>query len=326
MAQRQGEASEVDALIVGGGPAGLTAAIYLGRFRRRFAVVDAGESRLGLIPTTHNHPGFPDGVEGRVLWARMQALAERYGAVVQRGAIEAIRRDGEDFVCELGGGQIRARYVVLATGVSDRPPSANFTEAVERGLIRVCPICDAYEVIDHEIGVIGVGERGAREAIFLSDYSSHVTLLHAGQTDELSVALRAQLAERGVELIETEIARVVIGPADAIALELCDESRRRLDTVYSALGMENRNGLAATLGAKINEAGCVLVDDHQQTSVDGLYAAGDVVRGLNQISIAEAEAAIAATDIHNRLRAANATVIGRRPKAPVGSGMAGDNP
>jgi len=303
MAAHRADTTEVDALIVGGGPAGLTGAIYLGRFRRSFSLVDAGESRLGLIPTTHNHPGFPDGVDGPVLWARMKAQAERYGAVVRRGAIEAIRRDGEGFACELDGGDIRARYVLLATGVADRPPSANFAEAVQRGLIRVCPICDAYEVIDHEIGVIGIGERGAREALFLSDYSSRVTLLHAGQPDELGGALRAQLAERRIDLIETEIAGVAIEPANAIALELCDGGRLRFDTVYSALGMETRNGLAVALGVKINDAGCILVDEHQRTSVDGLYAAGDVVRGLNQISIAEAEAAIAATDIHNRLRA-----------------------
>ena len=317
MAASPGEPAKVDALIVGGGPAGLTAAIYLGRFRRRFALVDSGESRLGLVPTTHNHPGFPDGVEGPVLWDRMRVQAERYGAVVRRGAIEAIRRDGAGFACELDGGEIRARYVVLATGVSDRPPSANFAEAVERGLIRVCPICDAYEVIDHQIGVIGIGERGAREALFLSDYSPRGTLLHAGEPSELSDALRAQLAERGVALMETEISRVVIEPANTIALELCDGDRRRFDTVYSALGMENRNGLAVALRASTNEAGCILVDDHQQTSVDGLYAVGDVVRGLNQISIAEAEAAIAATDIHNRLRASNIAVVGGQPPTPV---------
>ena len=304
MGARIPEPAALDALVVGGGPAGLTAAIYLGRFRRTFALVDAGESRLGLIPVTHNHPGFPDGVEGRVLWERMKAQAERYGAVIRPGKIDAIRRDGQGFVCDLDGAEIRARHVVLTTGVADRPPSANFAEAVKRALIRVCPICDAYEVIDHEIGVIGIGERGAREAMFLRDYSPRVTLLHAGRPDELDGALRQELASRQIELIETEIDRVLIeGAAKAIALELSDGRRLRFDTVYSALGMQTRNGLAVALGAKVNEAGCILVDDHQHTSVDGLYAAGDAVRGLNQISIAEAEAAIAATDIHNRLRA-----------------------
>jgi thioredoxin reductase (NADPH) len=302
MVARRAEPVALDALIVGAGPAGLTAAIYLGRFRRRFALVDAGQSRLGLIPTTHNHPGFPDGVEGRVLLARMKAQAERYGAMIQPGEIDAIRRDGEGFACDLDGREIRARFVILATGVADRPPSENFSQAVKAGLIRVCPICDAYEVIDHEIGVIGIGERGAGEALFLRDYSPHVTLLHVGEPGDLSGEVRARLAAAGIGLVEPEIVRVDLEGDRAVEITLSDGQRRAFDTVYSALGMDNRTGLAAALGAKTNETGCLLVDDHQKTSVDGLYAAGDVVRGLNQISIAEAEAAIAATDIHNRLR------------------------
>ncbi len=303
MAIGRAEPTVFDALIVGAGPAGLTAAIYLGRFRRSFALVDAGQSRLGLIPITHNHPGFPDGVEGRVLWARMKAQAERYGAVIQRGEVDAIRRDGDGFACDLDGSEIRARFVILATGVADRPPAANFDEAVKKALIRVCPICDAYEVIDKEIGVIGIGERGAGEARFLRDYSPRVTLLHAGEPPDLDADVRARLADAGIDLIETEIVGVDLEGRHAVEITLRDGRHRAFDTVYSALGMDNRTGLAVTLGARTNDAGCLVVDDHQKTSVDGLYAVGDVVRGLNQISIAEAEAAIAATDIHNRLRA-----------------------
>jgi thioredoxin reductase (NADPH) len=305
MAGSSADRTDVDALIVGAGPAGLTAAIYLGRFRRRFALVDAGQSRLGLIPTTHNHPGFPDGVEGRVLLARMKAQAERYGAVIRTGEIDAIRRNGRGFACDLDGNEIRARFVVLATGVADRPPAANFAEAVKKALIRVCPICDAYEVIDKKIGVIGVGERGAGEALFLRDYSPRLTLLHAGAPSDLNAEIRAKLADAGIGLIETEVVLVDLEGDRAVEVTLSDGDRHGFDTIYSALGMDNRTGLAVALGAKTGDAGCLLVDEHQKTSVDGLYAAGDVVRGLNQISIAEAEAAIAATDIHNRLRAAN---------------------
>lgn len=295
--------ADLDALIVGAGPAGLTAAIYLGRFRRSFAIVDGGRSRLGLIPATHNHPGFPDGIEGRVLWARMQTQAGRYGAVIRPGVIEAIRRDGESFAFQHDGRERRARYVILATGVQDRPPAADFDEAVKRALIRVCPICDAFEVIDHRIGVIGLGDHGAGEATFVRHYSPHVTLLHVGSPNELSAPSRHELSGCGIELVESKIVDVVIESERDIALTLADGRRLRFDTIYSALGLEPRNGLARALGAKTNEAGCIDVDKHQRTSADGVYAAGDVVRGLNQISIAEAEAAIAATDIHNRMRA-----------------------
>jgi thioredoxin reductase (NADPH) len=298
--------ADVDALVVGAGPAGLAAAIYLGRFRRTFVLADGGESRLGLIPVTHNHPGFPDGIEGRTLLARMRAQAERYGAVARAGVARAIHREGETFACDLAGRVIRARYVILATGVADRPPSANFSEAVRKALIRVCPICDAYEVIDQDIGVIGLGERGAREAIFLRDYSPRITLLHVGRAEELDRATRSDLARAGIALIEAAVTAVVIGDNHAVTLDLADGRRRTFDTIYSALGLEPRNGLAVALGARTNDAGCLVVDEHQRTSAPGVYAAGDVVRGLNQISIAEAEGAIAATDIHNSLRASGA--------------------
>jgi thioredoxin reductase (NADPH) len=136
-------AADLDALVIGGGPAGLTAAIYLGRFRRRFVVADTGESRLGLIPVTHNHPGFPGGVEGRALLSRMKIQAEQYGAVVLAQSVSAIRRDGDVFVAVAGDQTFRARYVILAAGVEDRPATPDFAGAIQKALIRICPICDA---------------------------------------------------------------------------------------------------------------------------------------------------------------------------------------
>jgi len=294
----------LDALIIGGGPAGLTAAIYLGRFRRRFVVVDAGESRLGLIPITHNHPGFPDGVEGPALLSRMKTQAERYGAVILPGMIEAIGRDGDVFVSEVEGQTIRARHVILATGVQDRPATPDFAAAIRKALIRICPICDGYEVIDQEIAVIGAGEHGAREALFLRGYSDRVSLLNVGARADLDDRALAKLASAGIEVIDVEVAGVCRDPDNRVVLLMSDGRSRNFDAIYSALGAPPRMRLALALGVETNEAGCVVVDEHQRTSVDGVYAAGDLVRGLNQISIAEAEAAIAATDIHNRLRAA----------------------
>jgi thioredoxin reductase (NADPH) len=305
-------ATDLDALVIGGGPAGLTAAIYLGRFRRRFLVADGGESRLGLIPITHNHAGFPGGIEGRALLARMKVQAEEYGAVVLAQTVSSLRRDGEIFVAVAGDQTLRARYVILATGVEDRPATPDFARAIQKALIRICPICDAYEVIDQHIAVIGVGAHGAREALFLRDYSRRVTLLNAGPRADLDDGILRELATAGIELIEAE-ARAVFRDGDGqVMLVLSDDRRLGFGAVYSALGTMPRTQLAASLDIRTNETGCIVVDDHQRTSVDGLYAAGDLVRGLNQINVAEAEAAIAATDIHNRLKSAQQ---GRAPSA-----------
>ncbi len=287
-----------DAVIVGAGPAGLTAAIYLGRFRRPALVLDSGESRLGWIPISHNHPGFPGGVAGAALLSRMKRQAEAFGATIAGATVRSISREGEAFALDLDEGVATGRFVILATGVEDRaPPFPDLFEAVQRGLIRMCPICDAYEAIDKAIAVIGAGEHGVREALFLRRYSDRVTLLLPGGSS-LDEKGRSALGEAGVPVIEVEMAQITVDGARVVA-----GGKAAFDTAYLAFGLTTRTRLATDMGAKVNDAGCLIIDAHQHTTVDGLYAAGDVVRGLNQISIAQAEGAIAATDIHNRLLA-----------------------
>jgi thioredoxin reductase (NADPH) len=294
----------LDALIIGGGPAGLTGAIYLGRFKRRFVVVDAGDSRLKLIPCTHNHPGWPDGVAGPDLLGRIRAQAERYGAQIVEGCVEALEKEGEVFVASLGdGGVIRARTVLLASGVLDTEPKLpNFEQSIRSGLIRICPICDGYEVQGKAVGIIGNSDKGAREALFMRLYTDRLTLIHVGDPETLPDAERRELAEAGIDVIETPIGDVVAEQDRIAALDFGEGKLCRFDTLYSALGSTPRSGLAEKLGAGADPSGCLQVSEHQETAVPGLYAAGDLVRGLNQISVAQGEAAVAATDIHNRLR------------------------
>jgi thioredoxin reductase (NADPH) len=292
-----------DAVVIGAGPAGLTAAIYLGRFRRRFLVVQAGDARAGWIPLSHNHPGFPAGISGRELLARMTTQAEQYGADIRPGCVETIRRtDGQFRLITQEGEAYAAPYVILATGVQDAEPRLpEVFDAVQRGLIRICPICDGYEVTGQTIGVIGNGDKGAREARFMLTYSDAVTLIHVGDPAALSDAARKTLADARIDVVETPIGAVRIEDQRIRALDFGSGDVRIFDVVYSALGSTPRKRLADQLGAAEDGDGCLHVDAHQRTSVDGLYAAGDLVRGLNQISVAQAEAAIAATDIHNRL-------------------------
>jgi thioredoxin reductase (NADPH) len=302
----------LDALVIGAGPAGLSAAIYLSRFKRSFVVVDAGESRLGWIPRTHNHPGYPGGVVGRELLDRIRTQAEGYGAEIVQGCVEALQRDGDIFVASLADGRaIRARKVLLATGVVDSEPDLPaFAQSVKKGLIRICPICDGYEVQDMAVGVIGNSSKGAREALFLRHYSDRLTLIHVGVPETLPDEDRAKLADAGIDVIETPIGNVLVEDDRIAALDFGEGDLRRFDTLYSALGSTPRTGLATKLGAGADPAGCLQVNEHQETAVPGLYAAGDLVRGLNQISVAQGEAAIAATDIHNQLRQTPESVPG----------------
>ncbi len=144
----------LDCLIIGGGPGGLTAAIYLARFRRSCLVVDTGASRAGWIPRSHNHPGFPDGIGGAELLDRMRQQAARFGAPVRLSTVEALEhRPGGGFQATIDdtAGTVAARTVILASGVDDVEPPLSYLgpdlrHALRRGLVRHCPVCDAYEV------------------------------------------------------------------------------------------------------------------------------------------------------------------------------------
>ncbi len=304
MAARKTE--PLDCLIVGAGPAGLTGALYLARFHRSFAVIDSGAPRAAWIPTSHNIPLFAEGIGGKELLARQKETAERYGAVVQNGEVTRIERTEHGFVAhadtEDGALTINARKIMLATGAIDiEPDLPDLPNAVQRGLVRYCPICDGYEVANKKIAVIGYGDRGLGEADFVArTYSGDVTLLTLGQKMDLDAGERRKIAEHGIRVVEEPIGSLRIDGDRIEALRTKGGVDLEFDVLYSALGLTLRSELATALGAEYDDAKAVIVDDHCETSIDGLYAAGDVVRSLNQIVVAMGHAAIAATDIHNK--------------------------
>lgn len=299
--------TDVDVLIVGAGPAGLTAASYLARFHRSVLVADGGDPRASWIPVSHNMPGFPAGITGDAILARMREQAVEYGATIAPGRVEALASAEGLVQARLGDREVGARAVLLATGVVDHHPDLPGVErAIERSLVRICPICDGYEATDKAVAVIGHSDRGAREAAFLRTYTDRLTLIHVGPPEALTE--RAALAELGVDVVETPIETVRI-ENDRVTAFCWNGQDRAFDLVYSALGTSPNAELARALNARLSEDGRLEVDLHQRTSVPGLWAAGDVVRGLNQIAVATAEAAVAATDIHNALRRADGMTL-----------------
>ena len=294
----------LDCLIVGGGPAGLTAAIYLARFRRSVRVIDSGSSRALLIPTSHNYPGFPDGISGRDLLARLREQARKYGAQITAGRVDRVDRteDGA-FTAGCGTEKVDARTLLFATGVVDiEPELPNVKAAIRGGLVRHCPICDGYEVIDKKVAVIGHGASGVGEARFLRHYTGALTLFTLGARDALGGDDRASLERDGIVIVEEAIAEVCTEQGAIIGLTTASGKTYRFDTLYSALGCRMRSELPRQLGAACDERGQVIVDDKLRTSVENVYAAGDVTSDLNQIAVAAGHAAIAATAIHNSLR------------------------
>jgi thioredoxin reductase (NADPH) len=291
-----------DCLVIGGGPAGLTAAIYLARFHLSVTVADAGGSRAGLIPVSHNHAGFPEGISGVDLLRRMREQSAAYGAQHRNGEVRNLEAVEGGYIAKMDGSALRARAVLLATGVVNRRPEmideGSHAQALADGRLRYCPICDGYEVTDRRVAVLGTGERGCKEALFLRSYTADLTLIAPSGPHQLSDEQSASLFDAGIH---------VVGPCRAIRLAerriIAEVGQTHLafDSLYPALGSISRSELGAQLGAQVSEEGCLMVDTHQRTSVPGLYAAGDVVLGLDQISHAMGEGGVAATTIRNDL-------------------------
>jgi thioredoxin reductase (NADPH) len=292
--------AELDCLIVGAGPAGLTAATYLARFHRRAAVVDAGRSRARWIPTSHNCPGFPFGVAGPALLEKLRAQAVGYGADIAQGRISKLERDGERFAaCADDGTRWTARYVILATGIVDQMPSMpGLEDAIAKNVIRMCAVCDAYEASDDRIAVYAPVDVAIRHAVFLRTFSRNVVAVRSEAGEPSAECARMALQARVSVL---PVARSLEHDGRCCVFRLEDDSMHRFDTVYPVLGCHAQSDLATALGAQVDDNGELHVDAYQQTSVDGLFAIGDIVSALNQISVAVGHAAIAATAIHNRL-------------------------
>jgi thioredoxin reductase (NADPH) len=291
-----------DCLIVGGGPAGLTAAIYLARFRRRTKIIDSGSSRASLIPRSHNFPGFPDGITGHEILSRLKAHAVRYGVQEEHGKVVDLReRDDGLFAATTANGRtVTARRVILATGVVDQVPEIDgLKDHIAASLIRLCPVCDGFEVTEKPIAVYGPAERVLHKAVFLRGFSRDLTLLctdNVGCPADMADALRKAGVELPVECVDT-----LRADGEAIVARMRSGKEKRFASIYAAMGSHPRSELYTEIGGRLTPEGCIDTDEHQRTSIRGVWAIGDVVDALDQMAVAIGHAAIATTDLHNSL-------------------------
>ena len=292
-----------DCVVVGAGPGGLTAAVYLARYLREVLVIDDGRSRALWIPRSHNCPGYPDGIPGPELLDRLRRQVGRYGAALRQERVEALERAADgSFVLTCATETITAQCVLLATGAEDvQAPIADLDGAIRRGVVRHCPTCDAYEVRDRRIAILGAGNCRMQEATLLRSYTAELTVLSLGRRLEVADDERAALESAGVHLVDEPVAELIAEAAGVCARLAQSGQVIRFDTIYTALGLRGRSELAHRLGAEHDEDGMLIVDGDQRTSVPDLYAVGDVVPGLGQIGVAMGQAAIAASTINSSL-------------------------
>lgn len=289
-----------DCAVIGAGPAGLTAAIYLARFRRSVIVFDGGPSRAHWIPESQNCPGFPGGISGHRLLERLRAQLAGYAAHVCAKRVESLRGHAGDFLLsDADGHAVAARTVLLATGIVDMLPDADWVEAaIGVGALRLCPVCDGFEASDQRIAVYGPGESALHHAEFLRTYSAEVALV-CSNGQPLDDAQSRRAASSGVRVIPQSGDLRFDG--HRCSFGMADGTREAFDSVYVFLGCQAQSALAQSVGAESDEDGGLRVARDQMTTVEGLYAAGDVVSALHQVSVAVGHSGVAATAIHKAL-------------------------
>jgi thioredoxin reductase (NADPH) len=232
----------------------------------------------------------------------MREQAQMYGASIKTARVTRLDKIDGGFMAEWGAGSVTAKKVLIATGVTNRRPPMDedlHDEALSKGLIRYCPVCDGFEVTDKRVGVIGSGSKGVAEAVFLRGFTEDITLIAPDRAHDLEQEDIAKMRDFGIACVD--------GPCQAVAaVDKCitvatPYGEYTFDSVYPALGSDTHSELARQVGCELADDETVVVDDHQRTSVPGVYAAGDIVLGLDQISHAMGEGGVAATTIRNDL-------------------------
>lgn len=289
-----------DCAVIGAGPAGLTAALYLARFRRSVIVFDGGPSRAQWIPESQNCPGFPGGISGHRLLERLRAQLAGYDARICAKRVESLEEhEGGFLLIDADGHAITACTVLLATGIIDMLPDAYWVEAaIGVGALRLCPVCDGFEASDQRIAVYGSGESALNHAEFLRTYSADVALV-CSDGQRLDDAQSRRAASLGVRVIPQSGDLRFDG--HRCSFGMADGTREAFDSVYMFLGCQAQSRLAQNVGAESDDDGALRVGRDQMTTVEGLYAAGDVVSALHQISVAVGHSGVAATAIHKAL-------------------------
>jgi thioredoxin reductase len=286
--------TEVDAVVVGGGAGGLAAALWLSRYRRSVVVVDSGEYRSAKVERSHGYLGRDPQTPVELLARGREELLAYPTASVRPAFVEKIlRRDDGLFTVSLGDDELTAHRVVLATGVKDRFPEVKCFEEHYGASVFHCPACDGYEARDRDVVALGWDVHLVGFASTLLNWARSVTVVTNGHRFAGDERCRQTLADNGIDLIE-ENAVELVGPRGALEAVLL-ENGRRLPTslVFFSLEHQSQTWLAESLGCALDDEGYVIVDREGQTTVAGIYAAGDLTPGLQLVQVAAASGAVA---------------------------------
>ncbi|MFC7140571.1 NAD(P)/FAD-dependent oxidoreductase [Halosimplex aquaticum] len=302
-----------DVVVVGGGPAGATAALYTTRLGHSTAVFEKEGGRHAAVNHVHNVYGVSEDVSGRALSSHAVAQLEAYGADYYLDPVANVRRadgngDGSTdgrFVVEAEHATVAAERVVLATGFTDREPSVPGLQTFTGHGLHYCLHCDGYLLGDASAYVLGHGDHAAGVAMILLNFTGDVDLLLDGRDPEWSDDRERQIRAHPVERVDTEVTRAFADDEDDDrlgGLEFADGREREYRGGFAVYGKSYNTGLAESLGCALADDGAVDVDERFETSVDGVYAVGDLTHGQNQTVVAMGDGAKAGMAIDKDLR------------------------
>ncbi|MEV7990878.1 NAD(P)/FAD-dependent oxidoreductase [Streptomyces sp. NPDC086077] len=281
-----GTTESYEVVVIGGGAAGLSAALVLGRARRRTLVVDAGEPRNA--PAAHMQGYLSrDGMSPAEFLATGREEIARYGVELVRDRAVDVTR-GEDFAVELAGGRtVRARRLVVTTGLRDELPDVpGVAERFGRDVLH-CPYCHGWEVRDQAFGVLATGPQSVHQALIVTQWSKDVTFfLHRVAEDDLSDDDLRRLAAAGVKVVPGEVEGLVVENDRLTGVRLADGTAHDREVVFTAPRAVARTALLERLGAELNETpfgAYAVVDATGLTTVPGVWAAGNAVGFAEQV-------------------------------------------
>lgn len=296
-----------DAIIIGGGPAGLTCAIFLGRYRRRVLVVDEGHPRNYASHGIHGFLG-QHGIEPGELLARGRAEAEASGVEIRKGRVTKVERNGDlfDVTTTLTNSTtddaLRARRVVLAYGIRDTLPDIPEFESYYGVTAHHCPDCDGYESRDTRIGVIGWGKSVVGLSLKLLQWSDDIVIFTHGQDRDWDEEMRSKLLAEQIGVKDEKIVALEGKDGHVAAAVLSTGERVAIQRLFFSIATERTCLLAEDIGCSCDpNKPNIVVDDHRRTSVEGVWAVGDLVEGSQLAITSAADGAIAAIDINKSL-------------------------
>jgi len=289
-----------DALIIGGGPAGLTAAIYLARFNRNVAVIDSGNGRCTTHEINENYFGFPEGIPVEKLLSQGTKQAEKYGAKIVDDTISEITKNSY-FEARGAKKTYIGKTILFATGVTDNYPQCGGLDDYVGRSIYWCITCDGYKTRGKTVTVLGNNDDAAVTALQFMNFTDKIQYISQSDAKsfEVSAKKRKNLQKAGVPIHMSTLEKISGANGKIRYLQLANNEKIRTDFLFNLQPSTPNSELPKSLGVLCDEKGYIMVGDEQRTQIEGIYAAGDVTKHFShQIVSAAHEGSMAAEAIN----------------------------